>query len=147
MKNYVLGFAFDKRDAVALVCKQRPDWQQGKWNGVGGHIEKGEDSRSAMSREFTEETTMYIPPIRWRLCGQIKKVGEYACAVYTTRVIDLRVQTNTDEAIKIFTVQEQALSLDTKHWPCLPNIRPMLALCLMVPDREDKIPLFILDYT
>lgn len=147
MKDYVLGFAFDRRGAVALICKARPDWQQGKWNGIGGHVERGEIPSSAMAREFMEETTMRIPATDWRLCGQLHKSGEYRCAVYTATVVDLRVQTNTDEAVKIFTRHEQELLLDTHEWPCLPNIHPMLALCNMAPDREGKIPFFTLDYT
>lgn len=147
MKDYVLGFAFDRRGAVALILKGRPDWQAGKWNGIGGHVEKGEIPSAAMAREFKEETTMRIPATDWRLCGQLHKSGEYRCSVYTTIVVDLRVQTNTDEAVKIFTVQEQALFLGTREWPCLANILPMLALCNMAPDREGKIPHFTLDYT
>lgn len=147
MKDYVLGFAFDKRGAVALICKNRPDWQAGKWNGIGGHVEKDEIPSAAMAREFMEETTMRIRATDWRLCGQLHKSGEYRCAVYTARVVDLRVQTNTDEAVKVFTVQEQALFLDTREWPCMANIVPMLALCNMAPDREGKIPFFTLDYT
>lgn len=147
MKNYVLGFAFDKRGAVALICKARPDWQEGKWNGIGGHVEKGEIPSAAMAREFMEETTMRIRATDWRFCGQLHKAGEYRCSVYTSIVADLRVQTNTDEAVKVFTRQEQALLLGTSEWPCLANIVPMLALCNMAPDREGKIPHFTLDYT
>lgn len=147
MKNYVLGFAFDKRGAVALICKARPDWQAGKWNGIGGHVESGETSFDAMEREFYEETTMRIAADAWRYCGQLKKTGAYHCAVFTTNVMDLRVQTNTDEAVKVFTRQEQALFLDTREWPCLANILPMLYLCNMAPDREAIIPFFTLDYT
>ena len=38
--EYVVGFAFDKkRENVALIQKNRPPWQKGKLNGIGGHIE------------------------------------------------------------------------------------------------------------
>lgn len=147
MKRYVLGFAFDKRGAVALICKSRPDWQQGKWNGVGGHLEPGEDAFSAMEREFFEETAMRIKAKDWRYCGQLKKTGDYHCAIFTADVVDLRVQTNTDEAIKVFTMQEQALFLGTREWPCLANVMPMLYLCNMREDRDGTIPFFTLDYT
>lgn len=53
--RYVCGFAFHDGD-VLLIEKQRPDWQRGKWNGVGGHIEPGESDAEAMRREFREET-------------------------------------------------------------------------------------------
>ena len=54
MKAYVLGFYFCD-DSVALITKNRPDWQAGKLNGIGGHIEEGEKPSDAMSREFMEE--------------------------------------------------------------------------------------------
>lgn len=58
MKEYVLGFAFDKaKEQVVLIEKQKPDWQKGKYNGVGGKIEPSDTSPYfAMAREFYEET-------------------------------------------------------------------------------------------
>lgn len=57
MQKYVLGFAFDlELDYVCLIEKQKPDWQKGKLNGIGGKVEVGESSRNAMVREFREET-------------------------------------------------------------------------------------------
>jgi 8-oxo-dGTP diphosphatase len=61
-QKYVLGFAFDKSDNVILVRKQKPKWQKGLLNGVGGKIEIGETSSDAMFREFREETGLkYFP--------------------------------------------------------------------------------------
>lgn len=56
MKRYVLGFAFNNSGHVLLIRKQKPDWQRGKWNGVGGSVEFGESIFDAMAREFNEET-------------------------------------------------------------------------------------------
>lgn len=59
MTEYVLGFAFGERKgrpAVLLVQKSSPEWQAGKYNGVGGKIEIGETPIDAMCREFLEET-------------------------------------------------------------------------------------------
>lgn len=55
MTEYVAGFMFDA-DRVALVVKNRPAWQAGRMNGIGGHIEPGETPEDAMVREFKEET-------------------------------------------------------------------------------------------
>lgn len=58
MKEYVLGFAFsrDKCDMI-VIEKQKPDWQKGKLNGVGGKVEPEDQSPlHAMVREFKEET-------------------------------------------------------------------------------------------
>lgn len=54
--EYVVGFAFDTRGRVALIRKNRPEWQAGRLNGIGGHVEAGEAPRDAMAREFQEET-------------------------------------------------------------------------------------------
>lgn len=60
-KRYVVGFLFwggDQMfgDQVALIRKNRPEWQAGKLNGIGGKIEPGEKPLEAMVREFREET-------------------------------------------------------------------------------------------
>jgi 8-oxo-dGTP pyrophosphatase MutT (NUDIX family) len=60
MKEYVVGFALDSHFNVILIRKNRPDWQAGKLNGVGGRIEEGETPMQAMIREFEEETGTYI---------------------------------------------------------------------------------------
>jgi 8-oxo-dGTP pyrophosphatase MutT (NUDIX family) len=55
--RYVVGFLFSEDESrVLLVWKNRPAWQDGKLNGVGGKIEAGETPLQAMEREFKEET-------------------------------------------------------------------------------------------
>ena len=61
MIEYVAGFLFDpNRISVALVRKNRPPWQAGKLNGIGGKKEPGEPWLEAMIREFEEETGVHI---------------------------------------------------------------------------------------
>lgn len=55
--EYVCGFYFDSKfQQVVLIWKNKPAWQKGKLNGVGGKIEKEESPITAMRREFHEET-------------------------------------------------------------------------------------------
>lgn len=57
VQEYVVGFMFNSGlSSVVLVEKNRPQWQAGKLNGVGGHVESGETPGQAMAREFKEET-------------------------------------------------------------------------------------------
>lgn len=57
MRRYVLGFVFDSGyHNVLLICKDRPSWQAGRLNGLGGKIEEGESPARAMERELREET-------------------------------------------------------------------------------------------
>lgn len=44
------------RSTFLLVRKEKPDWQRGLWNAVGGKLERGELVKNAMAREFVEET-------------------------------------------------------------------------------------------
>lgn len=61
MKKYVAGFLFSSDGTmVALVEKQKPDWQKGKLNAIGGKIEEGESALQAMQREFKEEAGLDI---------------------------------------------------------------------------------------
>ena len=57
LKRMVAGFLFNQdRTQVVLIRKDKPHWQRGLLNGVGGKLEKGETHRAAMIREFYEET-------------------------------------------------------------------------------------------
>lgn len=55
--RYVAAFLFspDLR-RVALICKNKPAWQRGKLNAIGGKVEENEDLSAAARREFEEET-------------------------------------------------------------------------------------------
>ena len=64
-QRYVLGFAFFE-DKVVLIRKERPAWQAGFLNGVGGHIEDSDKTPAdAMAREFSEETSVMTSVGRW----------------------------------------------------------------------------------
>lgn len=64
--EYVCGFFFShERSMVALIEKRRPDWQKGKFNGIGGKVEPGENKNHAMWREFMEEPGADIAPSKW----------------------------------------------------------------------------------
>jgi 8-oxo-dGTP diphosphatase len=65
--NYVVGIVLDNNDYILMIEKNRPDWQKGKLNGIGGHIEKDERPEEAMSREASEEAGISLPPNKWRL--------------------------------------------------------------------------------
>lgn len=57
LPHYVLGFMFSNDlTRVAVIQKQKPQWQKGLLNGIGGKIEPGENIYEAMIREFREET-------------------------------------------------------------------------------------------
>ena len=66
----VLIFLFDQQNRVLLIkgSPQKHLWA-GLYNGIGGHIEAGEDILEAAGRELFEETG--ISELSLDLCGQI----------------------------------------------------------------------------
>lgn len=65
--KYVVGFMFDTgMENVALIRKQKPAWQEGLLNGIGGKVEDSESSLAAMTREFREEAGLRIIGSLWR---------------------------------------------------------------------------------
>lgn len=56
----VIAFIY-RDDQVLLIHREKQNaFAYGKWNGVGGHIEKGEDPLTAIRREVKEETGLSI---------------------------------------------------------------------------------------
>lgn len=65
--NYCLGFAFNYfHNEVLLIKKNKPNWQKGKYNGVGGKLEEGETALEAMVREFEEESGVPTHMDQWK---------------------------------------------------------------------------------
>jgi 8-oxo-dGTP diphosphatase len=51
VNKYVVGYLFNRdTNEVCLIQKNRPKWQKGRLNGVGGHIDAGE--RDIAWRQF-----------------------------------------------------------------------------------------------
>lgn len=96
-KNYSLGFMFSEdKTKVLLILKDRPEWQRGKLNGIGGKEEiddynsgMKDDYRFTQSREFKEETGIDTYVDDWELFCIIKgtetteKVGTVAGSTYS----------------------------------------------------------------
>lgn len=65
-QEYTVGFAFSEdRSKLALILKDRPAWQAGHLNGIGGKIEAGENPLEAHIREFKEETGVTTKESDW----------------------------------------------------------------------------------
>lgn len=140
MDRYVLGFAFTEDDRlVAMIKKDRPAWQRGLLNGIGGKIERFEAPSAAMSREFLEETGVLFEPSKWRCAGAI--VGEgYHVKVFTLSHRDVRhVTTMESEEVSLVPVNGLTGTVG--------NVPALIELCRIlnsIPGR--KAPRFVLDY-
>jgi len=134
MRNYVCSFAFSPdRMRVLLIRKNRPAWQAGKLNGVGGKIEPGETPHAAARREFLEETGLDLPESAFE--HQLTLAGPDDISVpdrpgpigwqghFFRLITDIdAARTTTDEALEIHPVaQLPAAIIPNLHW-----IIPML---------------------
>ncbi len=100
LKRYVLGFMFSEGGSqVALIRKTKPEWQAGKWNGIGGKIEQGEALRTAMIREFEEETG--VRHLDWKLFGDMGG-KDWLVYCFVAKGDLSKLNTMTDEKVASF---------------------------------------------
>lgn len=119
---YVVGFLFNPdMTEVVLIKKNRPDWQKGLLNGVGGKIESGEDPITAMIREFKEETGLEI--IDWFDLVEIKGNGYVCYFFYSVSKKYYDVKTKTDEMV---FVKDCA---DLYYLPVIENLKWLIPMC------------------
>lgn len=138
-----LGFAFDDLGRVALIQKNRPAWQAGHWNGIGGKEEPRDGTvYGCMEREFFEETGVYIPAIDWTLVGIMTgKVGWKVHIFKTVSPAVREVRTMTDERVDLFT-ERTARQLDL-----IDNLPLFFELCKLKPSPpSNSVPMLELTY-
>lgn len=128
-KRYVCGFAFSEgKKHVLLIRKQRPEWQRGKFNGIGGHVEPFDTTfRSAMTREFAEESGLSIAATHW---DPFITIGGEGWEVHFFRVFGIKIymaKTMTDEEVQIIRVDD----LPSLAAMCLPNLQWLIPMALV----------------
>ena len=108
MMKYVVGFVIDDNYDVVLIRKNRPAWQAGFLNGVGGKVEDGEHYLFAMKREFMEETGVSFDD--WKYMGELREKDEdYVLHVFggfVDSIDDLGVLSMTDEKIEVHNIKD-----------------------------------------
>lgn len=135
-QDYVVGFAFNSdKSKVVLILKNRPAWQAGKLNGIGGKIDPGETPHEAMVREFQEECGVETTPQDWHYFTKILgKDGD----VYFYRLFDDRILNATscsDEEVVIIDTDLNALQKSG-----LSNVVWLIAIAL-----DEMLPNFFVE--
>lgn len=119
--RYVVGFLFDQScTSVVLLVKNRPTWQAGFLNGVGGKANEGEILEEAMRRESIEEVG--VTPTEWKYVSSLENPLD-SVTFYAARdqwAFD-RAKQRTDEEVVRSLVQ----NIQTcKTVPCLKFLIP-----------------------
>ena len=75
---YTIGIYFNEDlTKVALILKNRPKWQAGRYNFPGGKMEENEAGVECTIREFKEECTLNTKPFDWKQIGVITNNWDY----------------------------------------------------------------------
>lgn len=126
--EYVLGFLFlNNKKSVVLIRKNKPEFQAGKLNGVGGRIEPGESVHDAMVREFSEETGKTVPQWTHFLRMEFRDATVYCFTAYSTTIAGLRLgdASPTDEPVNVYFTDWTYTSEEP-----LPNLRWLIPMAL-----------------
>ena len=104
MIKYVVGIIFDDtHENTLLIRKQRPIWQLGKLNGVGGKIEENETSYEAMVRECEEECGLVL--YNWQLFDNYSDNNHFSVDFFTIKTSGIhRAVSRTDEQVGVFNI-------------------------------------------
>ena len=121
IKEYVVTFLFTtSMDKVWMVEKQKPEWQKGCLNGIGGKIEKDELPKEAAIRELKEEAGIDKMNL-WELgymFGTNNDSTGFKVWIYTG-VTDLELKTMEAEQILLKGVDEIKKAAHIENVPML----------------------------
>jgi len=134
---------FLTRDREILLLKGAPDkrlWA-GKYNGVGGHIQPGEDPLTAAQRELAEETGLQAS--LW-LCGVVTiDTGPQAGVV----MFVFRGEPVVPDAALQPSAEGQPVWVSQDTWQHLPLVEDLPILIPRVLQARKDQPVFFAQYT
>lgn len=134
----VATFPFDlARRQVLLIKKERPAWQVGKLNGIGGKMEAGESAAQAAARELREEAAIDAPKRQFqKFC--IVTGPDWRVHFFRLFVSDLTYSQKTDEELIVMNV-------DSLHfYNIIWNLRWLIPMAL---DTDLVVPTMVYDGT
>ena len=124
LTQYVVGLPFCSRgQLLMLIRKNRPAWQVGMLNGIGGKVERGEAPLAAMMREAEEEAGIVWGG--WQDVCHLR--GDTWCVDFYAQFDDRNIllQSRTDE--KLYPV---AWFSSLAEPSLIPNLRVIIPLAL-----------------
>lgn len=101
MEAYVVGFITDNK-RVLLMSKNRPKWQEGLFNGIGGKVEKNESPLDAMIREAKEESGLDIQ--EWNFLEEVAFKNGVKLYIYSAHISNIEIEkyeSLTDEKLTL----------------------------------------------
>lgn len=117
MMEASVGFVFDlNMTRVVLIRKNRPQWQAGLLNGIGGKKEGSETPVETMCREFREEAGVVTEETDWLPLAVLQGEHFLIHAFYlVSREVYSNAVAQTDEWLEHWDVSELSES-------CVPSV-------------------------
>lgn len=115
MKQYVLGFCFNTDGTrVVLIRKNKPEWQAGFLNGVGGKLEHSDPTIfGAMAREFAEETGVQTNGFDWQYyCRMYNHAFEVYCFYLFADEAAYAAKTTEGEEVQLIATESVTVRQD-----------------------------------
>ncbi len=126
--QYVCGFLFDgPKKCVALIQKNRPDWQKGLLNGLGGKVKEGESSVAAMQREFLEEAGVDVKG--WHVFNHL--MTDFAHVDFLVAHRNANLRTMTDETVSWYNIN----GIWQRDLPVVANLNFLIPMALYALPR------------
>lgn len=136
VQEYVCGLCFDANYAnIVLIRKNRPEWQKGKYNGIGGKVEDNEWPIKAMRREFYEETGLTVDD--WIPLCELSK-DDYIVHMYYSTVHYAHTAISKTDEIVVYQSVERLLAYEKGMF--IEGLEWMIPLAIYRSKRsEEKI--------
>lgn len=141
MNKYVVGFMFnDEMTGLCLIEKNRPAWQNGFLNGIGGKIDGRETALEAMIREFQEETGVLTKAKDWsHVCTLRFPYAEVEFYAAKSTIYFDSAHTTTDESVVKCSMAD--VLFWAKPAPAVENVPMLIQLSRQrLTDREGFAP-------
>ena len=142
---YVVAFLFTLDfKKVWLIRKEKPDWQKGCLNGIGGKVDKGEHFINAAHRELKEESGVHF-----------KNYSDLNCVGHMEGVNndqnDFKVYVFTGVTSEILKTQEkeQIILIDVdkiKNFKHIENVPMLIETCMYYLRGSSNFSKLIMKY-
>jgi 8-oxo-dGTP diphosphatase len=132
-----LIFLFHGNEILLIKHNSKEKIGFGRWNGIGGHIERGEDPFHAAIREIKEETGLSLKKINFSFFTIVPETDAYGIGlfIYSGRSRNKKIIESNEGQLKWIDIKE------LNHYPLMEDLE--IFLDLVINHRKCSISRFL----